>query len=167
MARAVLVASVAAILATSSAAGAQAPTPALPDGPGAAVAKAACVGCHELDLIVSQRLSTGGWDREIAKMERWGARVSADDRALLLRYLARQFGLRPAVSHDAQAVAGGKAVFKTACITCHEDDLSAQQRLPAAAWGRTIDKMVRWGAKVSADDRGPLVAYLAFRWGPP
>jgi hypothetical protein len=50
---------------------------------------------------------------------------------------------------------------------CHEDDLSAQQRLSAAAWGRTIDKMVRWGAKVSADERGALVAYLASRWGPP
>jgi mono/diheme cytochrome c family protein len=139
----------------------------LPESPGAAVARAKCLGCHESDLIVSQRLSPTGWDREVAKMERWGAVLSAEERPLLVGYLTRQFGVRPAVSHDAQAVAAGEAIYKEACRVCHEDDLSAQQRLSAAAWGRTIDKMVRWGAKVSADERGALVAYLASRWGPP
>ena len=70
-------------------------------------------------------------------------------------------------SHDATAAAGGEAVFKQACRVCHDDDLSEQQRLTAAAWGREVDKMVRWGAKVSADEKGPLVAYLTSRWGPP
>ena len=166
-ARSALVVAVVAVVAILETPRAGAQAPALPEGPGVAVAKAACVRCHESDLIVSQRLSSAGWDREIAKMERWGAKVSADDRALLLAYLTRQFGLRPMVSHDTDAIAVGEAVFKAACITCHEDDLSAQQRLPAAAWGRTVDKMVRWGAKVSADERGPLVAYLTSRWGPP
>jgi hypothetical protein len=35
------------------------------------------------------------------------------------------------------------------------------------AWGRTVDKMVRWGAKVSAAEKPVLVAYLTSRWGPP
>ena len=139
----------------------------LPEGPGVEVARASCIGCHEADLIVSQRLSPTGWDREVAKMERWGAKVAVAERPVLVGYLARHFGVRPVASHDAVAVAAGEAVFKEACLGCHEDDLSAQQRLPAAAWGRTVDKMVRWGAKVSADDRAPLVAYLASRWGHP
>lgn len=139
----------------------------LPESPGVEVARASCVGCHDADLIVSQRLSPGGWDREVAKMERWGAKVEAAVRPVLVDYLARHFGVRPVASHDMVAVAAGEAVFKAACLGCHEDDLSAQQRLSAAAWGRTVDKMVRWGAKVSADDRGPLVAYLASRWGHP
>lgn len=152
---------------TAGAAQAQTPASALPDGPGASVAKAACIGCHEADLIVSQRLGQAGWDREITKMERWGAKVPAEDRPALLAYLASQFGPRPAASHDATAVARGEATFAATCRTCHEDDLSSQQRLSAAAWGRTVDKMVRWGAKVSADEKPALVAYLTSRWGPP
>lgn len=139
----------------------------LPDGPGAHTAKAACVGCHEADLIVSQRLSPTGWDREVAKMERWGAKVPADERAGLVSYFAQHFGVRPASSHEAAAVSRGEAVFDAACKTCHEEDLSSQQRLSTAAWGRTVDKMVRWGARVSAEDKEPLTAYLASRWGPP
>ena len=139
--------------------------PALPASAGVEVAQGKCIGCHEADLIVSQRLSPAGWDREVAKMERWGPTLTADERPRLVGYLTRQFGLRPAVSHDAAAVAAGEAVFKEACRMCHDDDLSEQQRLSAAAWGREVDKMVRWGAKVSAEEKPALVAYLTSRWG--
>jgi cytochrome c2 len=47
------------------------------------------------------------------------------------------------------------------CVTCHETDLIAQQRLSPAAWGREVDKMIRWGAGVERSERDPLVAYLA------
>jgi mono/diheme cytochrome c family protein len=137
----------------------------LPEGAGVEVARAKCIGCHEADLIVSQRLSPTGWDREVAKMERWGAKLSAEERTALIGYLARQFGVRPTASHDSAAVAAGEAVYNGACRTCHADDLSEQQRLSAAAWGRTVDKMVRWGAKVTAEDKPALVAYLTSRWG--
>jgi cytochrome c5 len=152
-------------LGVAAPAGAQDAQAGLPDSPGVEVARAKCLGCHEADLIVSQRLSPTGWDREVAKMERWGARLSAEERPVLVGYLTRQFGLRPLASHDAAAVAAGEAVYTRACRACHDDDLSEQQRLSAAAWGRTVDKMVRWGAKVSADDKPALVAYLTSRWG--
>jgi mono/diheme cytochrome c family protein len=146
---------------------AQDATRGLPEGAGVEVARAKCIGCHEADLIVSQRLSPTGWDREVAKMERWGAKLSAEERPVLVGYLTRQFGVRPMASHDAAAVAAGEAIYKAACRSCHEDDLSEQQRLSAAAWGRTVDKMVRWGAKVSADEKPALVTYLTSRWGHP
>ncbi len=154
---------VAGVLGGAAAAGAQAP--AVPVGAGSEVATARCLGCHGADLIVSQRLTQGGWDRELAKMERWGARLTADERAMLLGYLVREFGVRPAASHDPQAVAAGEAVYKEACRTCHEDGIVEQQRLDAAAWGREVDKMVRWGARVSADEKPGLVAFLTSRWG--
>jgi mono/diheme cytochrome c family protein len=143
----------------------RAQAPALPASAGVEVATAKCIGCHEADLIVSQRLAPAGWDREVAKMERWGATLTADERRALVGYLTREFGVRPAVSHDAAAVAAGEAVFKEACRLCHDDDLSEQQRLSAAGWGREVDKMVRWGAKVSAEEKPALVAYLTSRWG--
>ena len=59
----------------------------------------------------------------------------------------------------------GSRTFETACRVCHDDDLSAQQRLTREGWGREVDKMIRWGARVSPDERGPLVEYLASRWG--
>jgi len=155
------------LAAWSSVAAAQDAARGLPEGAGAEVARARCLGCHESDLIVSQRLSPTGWDREVAKMERWGAKLSAEERPALVGYLARQFGVRLLASHDAAAVAAGEAVYRRACRTCHEDDLSEQQRLSTAAWGRTVDKMVRWGATVSAEDKPNLVAYLAARWGHP
>lgn len=154
-------------LGVASSAAAQDATRGLPETAGVEVARAKCLGCHEADLIVSQRLSPTGWDREVAKMERWGAKLSAEERPVLVGYLTRQFGVRPAASHDAAAVAAGEAVYKQTCRTCHEDDLSEQQRLSAAAWGRTVDKMVRWGAKVAADEKPALVAYLTSRWGHP
>jgi cytochrome c553 len=146
---------------------AQDATPGLPESAGADVARAKCLGCHEADLIVSQRLSPTGWDREVAKMERWGAKVSAEERAALVGYLARHFGVRPMASHDSAAVTAGETTYRNACRVCHEDDLSEQQRLSAAAWGRTVDKMVRWGARVTAEDKPALVAYLTSRWGYP
>jgi hypothetical protein len=41
-----------------------------------------------------------------------------------------------------------------------------QQRLGTAAWGREIDKMVRWGASVSPTEKDTLVGYLSQRFGP-
>ena len=145
----------------------QAPAAALPQSAGADVATAKCIGCHQADLIVSQRLSPTGWDREVAKMERWGAKLSSEERPVLVGYLTREFGVRPKASHDATAVAAGEAVFTGACRVCHDDDLSEQQRLTAAGWGREVDKMVRWGAVVTADEKPALVAYLTSRWGQP
>ncbi len=154
-------------LAAQAPAPAQAPAAALPQSAGADVATAKCIGCHQADLIVSQRLSPTGWDREVAKMERWGAKLSPEERPVLVGYLTREFGVRPTAAHDATAVAAGEAVFTGACRVCHDDDLSAQQRLTAAGWGREVDKMVRWGAVVTADERPALVAYLTSRWGRP
>ena len=66
---------------------------ALPDAPGVEVARANCASCHGAALIVGQRLTRVGWDREVAKMERWSRPVPAQDRDRLLEYLARHFGV--------------------------------------------------------------------------
>ena len=146
---------------------AQAPSTGLPATSGVEIAESRCLRCHEADLIASQRLSPAGWDREIAKMERWGATLGVGERPALLTYLAREFSPRPVPSHDSQAVAAGEVIFRNACLACHGDDLSAQQRLTIAGWGREVDKMIRWGANASPDDKPALVAYLASRWSYP
>jgi DMSO/TMAO reductase YedYZ molybdopterin-dependent catalytic subunit/mono/diheme cytochrome c family protein len=72
-----------------------------------------------------------------------------------------------AASHDSPATAEGEAVYQSACRVCHGDDIVEQQRLSEAAWGRTIDKMVQWGARVESDRRASLLEYLASRFGQP
>ena len=67
-----------------------------------------------------------------------------------------------AVSSDSGAA---NATFDRACRACHADDLISQQRLTREGWGREVDKMIRWGARVTPEERSPLVEFLASRWG--
>ena len=56
--------------------------------------------------------------------------------------------------------------FKNACLVCHDEDIIGQQRLARAQWDREIQKMVGWGAKVTADDRPRFVDDLTNKYGP-
>jgi quinoprotein glucose dehydrogenase len=49
----------------------------------------ACVACHSLRLIESQRLSPAAWHKEVDKMIGWGAVVP--DPQLLIDYLAQHY----------------------------------------------------------------------------
>jgi cytochrome c5 len=60
----------------------------------------------------------------------------------------------------------GREVVAARCITCHEADLIMQQRLSRAAWGRSVDKMLRWGATVDPSEREPMLDYLAAHFAP-
>jgi hypothetical protein len=56
---------------------------------GRAEEQRACVPCHSLRLVESQRLSAAAWGKELDKMERWGAPIG--NRQALLDYLAREY----------------------------------------------------------------------------
>ena len=63
----------------------------------------ACLPCHSLRLIHSQRLSRAAWNKELDKMAAWGTRMT--DREALLEFLVASFGddkppAPPAVSAD-------------------------------------------------------------------
>ncbi|MGC4085226.1 MAG: hypothetical protein QM736_24675 [Vicinamibacterales bacterium] len=162
---------------------------ALPAGSGSEIVRAKCLGCHEADLITQQRLVRAGWIRELEKMERWGAALTADERSTAADYLSRHFaratsgsilasGVMPTASSPASATATsraasasttadepGRIALEKRCITCHEADIITQQRLDRAGWGRELDKMVRWGAVITDAERGDLTTYLTDRYG--
>lgn len=135
----------------------------LPAGRGAEVLETRCASCHERDLVTSQRLSAAGWGRELDKMVRWGARLDGTDRETLQPYLAANFGLRPAASHAADTMSPGATTYTRACLACHESDLIDSQRLSPAGWTREVEKMMRWGARLTDADKAPLVDYLVSR----
>lgn len=144
---------------------------ALPADAGSDVVSAKCLGCHEADLIVQQRLGRPGWVRELDKMERWGAVLTASEKTTAADYLAKHFP--PVRSADGAATAAppaalldaGKGTLDQRCLGCHGADLVEQQRLDRAGWGRELDKMVRWGATIPAAERDALITYLSTRFG--
>jgi DMSO/TMAO reductase YedYZ molybdopterin-dependent catalytic subunit len=52
------------------------------------------------------------------------------------------------------------SLVRQKCLVCHDADLIAQQRLSEAGWSREIDKMIRWGASLTDDERGRLLGYV-------
>lgn len=53
----------------------------------------------------------------------------------------------------------------TACTECHEAGIILQQRLNKAAWTKEVDKMIKWGAVVEANDHDALIDYLSTNFG--
>lgn len=61
----------------------------LPDGtPQAALLRTRCGVCHSADYVTQQRLSAAQWDKVLAKMEKWGASLTPDERGQLATFLA-------------------------------------------------------------------------------
>jgi mono/diheme cytochrome c family protein len=90
--------------------------------------------------------------------------VNEEERDLLVSYLAANFSAVSDVGSSA-SLTRGAALFQRSCLGCHGVDMVAQQRLGSAGWGREIDKMARWGAAVSGDEKDVLVEYLATQFG--
>ena len=146
-----------------------------PTGHGAELMRTQCLKCHGDDLIQQQRLGKAGWTREVEKMTRWGAEIQDADKEHLVEYLTASYGQRPfskdppaspVPAPDATVVARGKTLFETKCRVCHQDELVQQQRLGKPGWTREVEKMTRWGAEVSDDEKTALVEYLASQYNP-
>ncbi len=52
---------------------------------------ARCSVCHTPDLIVQQRLPPERWKATVEKMKHWGAEISEEEAALLVRYLSARY----------------------------------------------------------------------------
>jgi len=58
------------------------------------------------------------------------------------------------------------AAYRSSCLGCHGEDIIRGQRLTRVQWEREVDKMVRWGAQVPAEQRTALIDYLSTRFKP-
>ena len=54
----------------------------------------------------------------------------------------------------------------TSCTECHDAHIIVQQRLSVAAWGKEVDKMIRWGAVLDPADREAIIQYLRANFPP-
>jgi cytochrome c5 len=123
-----------------------------------AVLNSACATCHDLAGVMPGVYTTAEWRETINRMIGYGASISADDTELIVQYLASDAAPGEAAEVD-QAAA--QALLDTACATCH--DLTAVQPdlYTAAEWSEVIQRMIEYGAAVTADQTELILDYLA------
>jgi hypothetical protein len=46
------------------------------------------------------------------------------------------------------------------CVMCHSVEIAVQQRFGPEGWSDTLDRMIKYGAPIPADDKQRLMAYL-------
>ncbi len=63
----------------------------LPDGPGRAETEKLCKQCHEVARSISPRLDRDGWGQTMTKMTAFGMKSTADEYALVLDYLVKNY----------------------------------------------------------------------------
>ena len=69
--------------------------------------------------------------------------------------------------HDRSSVEQqGLAFINARCTICHSSDLITQQQLDRSMWTKEVDKMIKWGAPVKAEERKFLLDYLSAHYGP-
>jgi DMSO/TMAO reductase YedYZ molybdopterin-dependent catalytic subunit len=75
----------------------KAPSAPAPEAAGEAPAafKRTCLGCHGEEAMAQQRLNRTQWEREIEKMQRWGAPVTPQNKDTLVEYLSKRYPYRP------------------------------------------------------------------------
>lgn len=70
------------------------------------------------------------------------------------------------VSAQQLPAGAGLDVLNKRCLSCHEADIISGQKLSLTGWTRSVDKMVRWGASITPEERDLLQPYLAQHFAP-
>ncbi|MCC6193691.1 MAG: c-type cytochrome [Burkholderiales bacterium] len=95
----------------------------LPDGPGVGLVYAHCRTCHDLQYVRDAKgLLPAQWKAVLASMRDNGLRISDEDEARVLDYLATYLGPHPPAEAAASAqpvAADGRQVYADNCAACH------------------------------------------------
>ncbi len=117
----------------------------LPEGPGRNLVYGQCQTCHDLQsLRDSAGIPRGAWDAVLDNMHDFGLRVSAEQRAQILDYLATYLGANPpaesaVASGTGEGPADGAAIFSDICSACHAADGSGKAgEFPPLAGNRDL-----------------------------
>ena len=83
-----------------------------------------------------------------------------------MRTLVLVVVLGASVGAQSPPAGAGLDVLNKRCLSCHEADIITSQKLSLTGWTRSVDKMVRWGASITPEEREVLQAYLALHFAP-
>ena len=117
-----------------------------------------CQGCHDLRPIQTSAFDADGWNKIIDQMiEVHDARVSAEDRPVLVKYLVLHHGPVP----DGP----GKDILLNTCTMCHDLGRIKTAHRTEEEWEETLNSMLNEGAPLS-DAQFPVIhRYLSRHFG--
>lgn len=52
------------------------------------------------------------------------------------------------------------------CTFCHSMDAPSLPRQDGSAWAEAVDRMIRWGAPLTSEEREVIIRYLVGHFGP-
>jgi len=117
----------------------------LPDGPGRNLVYGQCQTCHDLQSpIDSAGIPRDAWDAVLDNMKEYGLRITPEQRAKILDYLATYMGPKPppkAAAAPAQPAekTDGAQQFADVYAACHEPDAKGKKgKFPALAGNKDL-----------------------------
>jgi cytochrome c5 len=128
-----------------------------PKRDGEAILNASCNGCHDMTVIQTSAKSQEEWEQTLEQMIQRGAKVSAEDRPILLTYLVRAHGPMPN--------GPGKDIVLNTCTICHDLSRVKRSMHTEEEWEGTLIAMLNEGAPLSDDDFPIVLAYLTKNFG--
>ena len=69
----------------------QAPSPALPEGPGKELVEAVCTECHTLERVVAKRATKAEWQDKVLEMLQEDPDITQQERDRIVEYLTKNF----------------------------------------------------------------------------
>ncbi len=141
---------------------------ALPPGEGRDLLATACSQCHPLNVIRSMREGAEGWKRHVYNMVTRGAQLNAREAAMVVAYLAANFGpTTQAASATPVALPGGpgKDLVEARCTACHDLERVASAKRQKAEWPALVANMVGRGAVATPEEAQAISSYLVTHFG--
>lgn len=147
----------------------RADTSPLPDGRGREQVSAMCVGCHDLGMAVSKRATPNEWRETVATMIDRGAKITSEDAAAIVTYLAEHYGTSAQAGAERTASlpdGPGKDVVMNKCFQCHTQTMWNDLRQDRRAWEGVLYRMVGRRALWTEEEINAMADYLARARGP-
>ncbi len=136
----------------------------------------ACVQCHGLYPVFSQRKSEESWRQTVDMMVWRGAQMKPGEADSITAYLAAvramEEGSDSAAERLSEIAQGdfpngdrGRKLVLDRCVSCHDLSLITLQRKTVDGWKESVQRMVRMGTPLSPDEVVVVVEYLTGRYG--
>lgn len=142
-----------------------------PDGPGKEIVSVACTQCHGPSVFTQLRMGQNAWRAQIYDMILRGAQIGPNDIDTAAKYMATSFG--PGVPFPGQQPVKvdlpdgqGKELVEGGCALCHGLDRVADTKRSKDQWQNIVNRMIFFGAPISADQATTVVAYLSANFSP-
>lgn len=149
---------------------AQAPPNPLPPGDGADIIAVTCSQCHGLNAITQLRMDGKAWRHQIYDMIERGAQVRPDQVDTMVNYLQTHFGPGvpfpgPPPAPVALPPGNGADIVQSRCSLCHGVDRVVTVKRTPAQWTAILNRMVYYGAPVTAEQQKTVLDYLEKNYG--